>query len=78
MVPTLSRAYSCHYSLIQVWALHFKLTIQVCFLSPRIHQTKDAPDKDENDLLSWSLHNSSADQPVCCEGSWVPFIAPCE
>jgi hypothetical protein len=42
MVPTLSGAYSCHYSLTCVWALHFKLTCQVCFLSPRILQTTDA------------------------------------
>jgi hypothetical protein len=25
LVPTLSGAYSCHYSLACVWALHFKL-----------------------------------------------------
>jgi hypothetical protein len=35
--------------------LHFKLTCQVYFLSPRIHQTTDAPDGDKNDLLLWSL-----------------------
>jgi hypothetical protein len=34
-----------------VWALHFKLTCQVCFLLPRIHQTTDAPDGDGNNLL---------------------------
>jgi hypothetical protein len=40
----------------------FKLTCQVCFFSPRIHQTTNASDGDENDLvpqspwqpLSWS------------------------
>jgi hypothetical protein len=37
-----------------VWALHVKLTCQVCFLSPRIHQTTDAPGGDEIDLLSFS------------------------
>jgi hypothetical protein len=31
LVPTLSEAYSCHYSLACVWVLHFKLTYQVCF-----------------------------------------------
>jgi hypothetical protein len=48
MVPTLSGAYSCHYSLTCVWALRFKLDCQVCFLLPRIHQATDAPDGDEN------------------------------
>jgi hypothetical protein len=52
MVPTLSRAYSCHYSLACVWALHFKFTCQVCFLLPRIHQTTDAPHGDENVVSS--------------------------
>jgi hypothetical protein len=33
LVPTLSGAYSCHYSLACVWALHFKFTCQVCFFS---------------------------------------------
>jgi hypothetical protein len=51
LVPTLSGAYSCYYSLACVWALNFKLTCQVCFFSPRIHQTTDALDGDENDLL---------------------------
>jgi hypothetical protein len=50
LVPTLSGAYSCHYSLAYVWALHFKLTCQVCFFSPRIHQTTNASDGDENNL----------------------------
>jgi hypothetical protein len=53
MVLTLSGACSCHHSLTCVWALHFKLTCQVCFLSARIYQTTDAPDGDENELLLW-------------------------
>jgi hypothetical protein len=55
LVPTLSVAYSCHYFLACVWALHFKLTCQVCFFSPRIHQTTNAFGGDENNLLLWSL-----------------------
>jgi hypothetical protein len=51
LVPTLSGVYSCHYSLACVWALHFKLTCQVCFLLPRIHQTTNASDGGKNDLL---------------------------
>jgi hypothetical protein len=31
--------------------LHSKLTFQVCSLSPRIHQTTDTPDGNEDDLL---------------------------
>jgi hypothetical protein len=31
MVPTLSGAYSCHYSLTCVWALHFKLNLSSLF-----------------------------------------------
>jgi hypothetical protein len=54
MVPTLSGSYSCHYSLTCVWALHFKLICQVVLLSPKIHQTTDAPDGDENGKLSQS------------------------
>jgi hypothetical protein len=54
LVPTLSEAYSYNYSLACVWALHFKLTCQVCFFSPRICQTTNAPDGGENDLLSGS------------------------
>jgi hypothetical protein len=62
LVPTLFRAYNCHYSLACVLALHFKLTCKVCFFSPRIHQTTNASGGDENDLqpgspwqpLSWS------------------------
>jgi hypothetical protein len=53
LVPTLSGAYSCYYSLAYVWALHFKLAYQVCFFLPRIHQTTNASDEDENDLLLW-------------------------
>jgi hypothetical protein len=34
--------------------LHFKLTCQVCFFSPRLHQTTNASDGDENDVLLWS------------------------
>jgi hypothetical protein len=34
--------------------LHFKLTCQVCFISPRIHQTTNASGGDENHLLSRS------------------------
>jgi hypothetical protein len=37
LVPTLSGAYSCHYSLICVWALHFKL---VKFVSSRLESIK--------------------------------------
>jgi hypothetical protein len=51
LVPTLSGAYSCHYSLACVRALHFKLTCQVCFFLPRIHRTTNASGGDENDLL---------------------------
>jgi hypothetical protein len=54
MVPTLCGTYSCRYSLTCVWTLHFKLTCQVFFLSPGIHQTTDAPNGDENNLLSQS------------------------
>jgi hypothetical protein len=54
LVPTLSGAYSCHYPLACVWSLRFKLTCQVCFSLPRIHQTTNAFDGDENDLLLWS------------------------
>jgi hypothetical protein len=54
MVSTLPGVYRCRYFLTCVWALHFKLTCQVCFLLPRIHQTTDAPDGDENELLSQS------------------------
>jgi hypothetical protein len=66
LVPPLSGVYSCHYSLTCVWALHFKLTCQVCFLSPRIHQTTDAPDGDENDPL------------VVSHEVVGPFIVPCQ
>jgi hypothetical protein len=52
LVPTLSGAYSFHYSLTCVWVLHFKLVKFVYSL--QIHETTDAPDGDENDLLSWS------------------------
>jgi hypothetical protein len=54
LVPTILGAYSCHYSLACVWDLHSKFTCQVSFLSPRIHQTTNASDGDENNLLSWS------------------------
>jgi hypothetical protein len=54
LIPTLSGVYSCHYSLACVWAFHLKLTCQVCFFLPRIHQTTNAPDGDENNRLSLS------------------------
>jgi hypothetical protein len=54
LVPTLSGPYSCHYSLACVWDLHFKLTCQVCFFLPRLHQTANSSGGDENDLLLWS------------------------
>jgi hypothetical protein len=69
LVSTLSEAYSCHYSLRCVWALHFKLSCQVCFLSPRIHQTTDTHDGDESGLLSQS--------PLVVSPKAVgPFITP--
>jgi hypothetical protein len=37
LVPTLSGAYSCHYSLACVWALHFKL---VKFVSSHLESIK--------------------------------------
>jgi hypothetical protein len=37
LVPTLSGAYSCHYSLASVWALHFEL---VKFVSSHLESIK--------------------------------------
>jgi hypothetical protein len=73
LVSTLSGAYSCHYSLGCVWALHFKLTCQVCFLLPRVHQTTNAPDGDENDLLLRSPLTPLSWSSLIL---WVPSLPP--
>jgi hypothetical protein len=72
MVPTLSGPYCCHYSLTCVWALHFKLTCQVCFLWPRIRQTTDASDGDENDAVPLIT------PLLVCPDTVGPFIALCQ
>jgi hypothetical protein len=75
LVPTLSGAYSCPCPLACVWALHFKLTCQVCFFSPRIHQTTNASGRDEKDLLPRSPWQPLWWSALTLRG---PFIAPCQ
>jgi hypothetical protein len=51
LVPTLFGPVVAITLLLVFGPLHFKLTCQVCFFSPRIHQTTNASDGDENNLL---------------------------
>jgi hypothetical protein len=61
--------------------LHFKLTCQNCFLSPRIHQTTDAPGGDENVVPSIIPLVVSPDAvgPLHCylsagSSHWIDFV----
>jgi hypothetical protein len=59
LVPILSGAYSCHYSLACVWALHFKL---VKFVSSRLESIKLQMTLVEM-KTTYYLHNPSHGQP---------------
>jgi hypothetical protein len=60
LVSTLSGAYSCHYSLACVWALHFKVTCQVvssCLESIKLQMPLVEM------KTTYYLHNPSHGQP---------------
>jgi hypothetical protein len=66
--------------------LHFKLICQVCFFSPRIHQSTNASDGDKTTYYCSPLSLLSHGQPWCCgalhcplsaaSSYWTDFIVP--
>jgi hypothetical protein len=72
LVPTLSGAYSCHYSLACVWALHVKLICQVCFFSLESFKLQTPLMEMKMTYYHGPLDNPSHGQPWSCR----PFITP--